>query len=76
MILQHFGIIQNPCTGSLEEEVEVNALRMKIIGKPYTGKPYVRFDEGKLEKCLWWLASFLLYPVFSIIFSSFVILST
>jgi hypothetical protein len=20
-----------------------------MIGKPYTGKPYVRFDEGRLE---------------------------
>jgi hypothetical protein len=24
-------------------------LRMKIIGKPYSGKPNVRFDEGELE---------------------------
>lgn len=23
---------------------------MKNIGKPYTGKPYVRFDEGGLAK--------------------------
>ncbi len=23
--------------------------RMKIIGKPYSGKPNVRFDEGELE---------------------------
>jgi hypothetical protein len=22
---------------------------MKIIGKPYSGKPNVRFDEGELE---------------------------
>jgi len=22
---------------------------MKIIGKPYSGKPTVRFDEGELE---------------------------
>ena len=25
------------------------SLRMKIIGKPYSGKPNVRFDEGELE---------------------------
>jgi hypothetical protein len=24
-------------------------LRRKIIGKPYSGKPNVRFDEGELE---------------------------
>jgi hypothetical protein len=24
-------------------------LRKKIIGKPYSGKPNVRFDEGELE---------------------------
>jgi hypothetical protein len=24
-------------------------LRKKIIGKPYSGKPTVRFDEGELE---------------------------
>jgi len=23
--------------------------RLKIIGKPYSGKPNVRFDEGELE---------------------------
>jgi hypothetical protein len=23
--------------------------RMQIIGKPYSGKPNVRFDEGELE---------------------------
>ena len=23
--------------------------RMKIIGKPYSGKPTIRFDEGELE---------------------------
>ena len=25
------------------------SLRMKMIGKPYSGKPNVRFDEGELE---------------------------
>jgi hypothetical protein len=25
------------------------SLRKKIIGKPYSGKPNVRFDEGELE---------------------------
>ena len=25
------------------------SLRMKIIGKPYSGKPNVRFDEGEME---------------------------
>jgi len=25
------------------------SVRMKIIGKPYSGKPNVRFDEGELE---------------------------
>ena len=29
--------------------VNVNAFRKKIIGKPYEGKPHVRFDEGELE---------------------------
>ncbi len=25
------------------------SLRKKMIGKPYSGKPNVRFDEGELE---------------------------
>ena len=33
--------------GSLGTECE--SIRMKIIGKPYSGKPNVRFDERELE---------------------------
>ena len=28
---------------------ESESLRKKMIGKPYSGKPNVRFDEGELE---------------------------
>jgi len=35
--------------------------RLKIIGKPYSGKPNVRFDEGELEIGLSHYASSLLY---------------
>jgi hypothetical protein len=35
--------------------------RMKIIGKPYSGKLNVRFDEGELEIGLSHYASSLLY---------------
>jgi hypothetical protein len=34
---------------------------MKMIGKPYSGKPNVRFDEGELEIGLRHYASSLLY---------------
>jgi hypothetical protein len=34
---------------------------MKIIGKPYSGKLNVRFDEGELEIGLRYYASSLLY---------------
>jgi len=35
---------------------------MKIIGKPYSGKPNVRFDEGELEiEPFGYYASSLLY---------------
>ena len=35
---------------------------MKIIGKPYSGKPSVRFDEGELEiEPFGYYASSLLY---------------
>ena len=37
-------------------------LRRKIIGKPYSGKPNVRFDEGELEiEPFGYYASSLLY---------------
>jgi hypothetical protein len=29
--------------------VKVQSLWKKMIGKPYSGKPNVRFDEGELE---------------------------
>ena len=29
------------------------SLWQKMIGKPYTGKPYVRFDEAGNGKVLW-----------------------
>ncbi|MEI4801722.1 hypothetical protein WAZ07_10345 [Bacillus sp. FJAT-51639] len=31
-------------------EKVVESQRKKNIGKPYEGKPHVRFDEGKLEQ--------------------------
>ena len=34
----------------LERLEECACLDVKNIGKPYTGKPYVRFDEGGLAK--------------------------
>jgi len=34
---------------------------MKITGKPYSGKPNVRFDEGELEIGFNYYASSLLY---------------
>jgi len=33
----------------LEGQVKVQSLWKKMIGKPYSGKPNVRFDEGELE---------------------------
>jgi len=38
--------LQTPNLSSLEEGA---CLEMKNIGKPCTGKPYARFDEGGLE---------------------------
>jgi hypothetical protein len=38
------------------------SLRKKMIGKPYSGKLNVRFDEGELEIELSHYASSLLYP--------------
>ena len=32
-----------------ERPSESESLRKKMIGKPYSGKPNVRFDEGELE---------------------------
>jgi hypothetical protein len=41
---------------------ESECLWKKMIGKPYSGKPNVRFDEGELEiEPFGYLASFLLY---------------
>ncbi len=37
------GVIQGTDNFSME------SLRKKMIGKPYSGKPNVRFDEGELE---------------------------
>ena len=42
---------------------------MKIIGKPYSGKPNVRFDEGELEiEPFGYYASSLLYCKIQIFF--------
>jgi len=30
----------------------VESTRMKAIGKPYEGKPHVRFDEGVMERSI------------------------
>ena len=32
---------------------ELRCLEMKMIGKPYCGKPHVRFDEGEQDFVLW-----------------------
>ena len=49
-----------PNQGSLGSAGE--SIRMKIIGKPYSGKPNVRFDEGELEiEPFGYYASSLLY---------------
>ena len=32
-----------------KRSITVNAFKKKIIGKPYEGKPHVRFDEGELK---------------------------
>ena len=32
---------------------ELGCLEMKMIGKPYAGKPQVRFDEGEQDFVLW-----------------------
>ena len=32
---------------------ELGYLEMKMIGKPYAGKPQVRFDEGEQDFVLW-----------------------
>jgi len=32
---------------------ELRCLEMKMIGKPYAGKPPVRFDEGEQDFVLW-----------------------
>ena len=41
---------------------ESESLRKKMIGKSYSGKPNVRFDEGELEIEHSYYASSLLYP--------------
>ena len=38
-------------TDNLAMDFNCESLWEKMIGKPYSGKPNVRFDEGKLEIC-------------------------
>ncbi len=44
-----------------EPSVDCECSWKKMIGKPYSGKPNVRFDEGELEIGLSYYASSLLY---------------
>ncbi len=44
-----------------EPSVKCECSWKKMIGKPYSGKPNVRFDEGELEIGLSYYASSLLY---------------
>jgi len=47
ILLRFLRCIRSADHGSLVSTSE--CIRMKIIGKPYSGKPNVRFDEGELE---------------------------
>jgi len=37
--------------GKQEYLLKLCKLEMKDIGKPYAGKPHIRFDEGELRNC-------------------------
>ena len=38
---------------SMPNTGKLRCLEMKMIGKPYAGKPHVRFDEGEQDFVLW-----------------------
>ena len=44
---------QRPATAGYPIPANSGCLELKMIGKPYAGKPHVRFDERKQDFVLW-----------------------